>query len=73
MFCSLLLSAVLFLNEITAMYVVSNLAMSVVRSTREHQAVVRICSAAEVVSFFLFVKWSVDHLFSDKKGGGVRA
>ncbi len=66
--CSLLLSAVLFLNEVTAMFVVSDLAMSVVRSTREHQAVVRVCSAAEVISFLLFMKSCAEDLFSGRKG-----
>ncbi|MBR6208992.1 MAG: DUF2029 domain-containing protein [Oscillospiraceae bacterium] len=55
LFCSLLLSVVLFLNEVTAMYVISQLASAAVRSTREHNAVVRTCSLAETVSFFLFV------------------
>ncbi len=54
LFCSLLLSAILFLNEITAMYVISNLASAAVRSTREHRAVVTACSLAETVSFLYF-------------------
>jgi len=53
--CSLLLSAVLFLNEMTAMFVISDLASAVVRSSREHRDVVRLCSALETASFVYFV------------------
>lgn len=55
MFCSLLLSCVVFLNECTAMYVVSELASSAVRGGREHNAVVLICSVAETLSYFVFL------------------
>ena len=50
-----LLSAVLFLNEMTAMYVISKLASAVVRGGREHNAVVAACSAMETLSFVYFV------------------
>lgn len=53
--CSLVLSCVLFLNEMSAMYVVSNMAMDVVRSGREHVDTMRLCSFAEVLSFLYFV------------------
>lgn len=52
--CAMLLSAVLFLNEMCAMYVVSDVAMSVVRSGREHNNVVRLCALAETASFLYF-------------------
>ena len=52
--CSLLLSVVVFLNEATAMYVVSELAASTVRGGREHNTVVTVCSFAEVLSFGYF-------------------
>ncbi len=58
LFCSLLLSVILFLNEVTAMYVISNLASAAVRSTREHSAVVTACSLVETVSFLYFA-WVV--------------
>lgn len=53
--CALMLSAVLFLNEMSAMYVVSNMAMDVVRSGREHVDTVRLCAFAEVLTFLYFV------------------
>ena len=62
LFSALLLSVVLFLNEVTAMFVVSQMAMSAVRSTPEHQAVVRICSLAETASFFVFMKFLAESL-----------
>ncbi len=52
--CSLLLSTVLLLNEMTAMYVISNLASAIVRGGREHLSVVTACSIMGTVSFFLF-------------------
>jgi len=55
LFSALLLSTVLFLNEITAMYVISQLATAVVRSSREHNSVVTACSLAETVSFVCFL------------------
>ena len=56
--CALLLSLVLFLNEMSAMYVVSNMAMSVVRSGREHTETMRLCALAEVLTFLYFT-WVV--------------
>ena len=53
--CSLALSAVVFLNEMTAMYVISRLASSVVRGGAEHAAVVRVCSAAECIVYAIFI------------------
>lgn len=53
--CALVLSSVLFLNEMSAMYVVSNMAMDVVRSGREHVETMRLCAFAEVLSFLYFV------------------
>lgn len=44
----MLLSAITFLNEMTAMYVVSNAAMSIVRGSMEHNWVIHLCSLAEV-------------------------
>ena len=52
--CSLALSVIVFLNEITAMYVISQLAFSVVRGGQEHSTVVKVCSFAETVSFGFF-------------------
>ena len=74
LFCSMLLSVVLFLNEMTAMYVVSNVAMAVVRGGREHQAVVSLCSGAETISFVLFAHTVISYVFYDlRKGGAARA
>ncbi len=67
--CSLLLSAVLFLNEMTAMYVISNLASAVVRGGREHNDVVRLCSALETASFVWFAHVSREYVFRVRPGG----
>ena len=63
------LSAVLFLNEMTAMYVISDLASAVVRGGREHNDVVRICSAMETASFVLFVHVCREFLSCNERGG----
>ena len=52
--CSLLLSVTLFLNEASAMYVISSLASAVVRGGREHNTVVAVCSFAETGFFMYF-------------------
>ena len=52
--CSLLLSLAAFLNEMCAMYVISDLAMAVVRSGTEHQNMVHLCAVLETASFFYF-------------------
>jgi len=52
--CSLMLSVTVFLNEVTAMYVISDLASAVVRGGREHNTVVAVCSFAETASFAYF-------------------
>ena len=65
--CSLALSVVLFLNEITAMYVISQLATAVVRSSREHNSVVTACALAETVSFAYFLYVTVDGFFRERK------
>ena len=67
--CSLLLSTVLFLNEMTAMYVISNLASAVVRGGREHNDVVRLCSALETASFVWFAHVSREYVFRVRPGG----
>ena len=54
LFCALVLSVIMFLNEATAMYVVSSLASATVRGGREHNTVVAVCSFAETVSFVYF-------------------
>ena len=71
--CSILLSSVLFLNEMSAMYVISNLASAVVRGGREHNAVVSACSTMETASFayFTYVAW--DCLIGPRKGGEADA
>ena len=51
---ALFLTVVVFCNEMTAMYVVSGAAASVVRSGREHLAMVETCSLAETASFLYF-------------------
>ena len=74
LFCSMLLSVVLFLNEMSAMYVISNLASSVVRGGREHQAVVAVCSGWETVSFVVFANVAVSYVFKGaQKGGPIHA
>lgn len=67
--CSLALSVVLFLNEMTAMYVVSDLAASVVRSGKEHQAVTAICSMAETALFIYSAYASIEHVFRAERRG----
>jgi Gpi18-like mannosyltransferase len=69
LFCALLLSVTVFLNEMTAMYVISNLASAVVRGGREHSDVVRICSAAETISFLWFAHICREFVFRDDRGG----
>ena len=69
LFCALLLSVTMFLNEMTAMYVISNLASAVVRGGREHSDVVRICSAAETISFLWFAHICREFVFRDDRGG----
>ena len=69
LFCALLLSVVVFLNEMTAMYVISKLASAVVRGGREHNGVVRICSAAETISFLWFAHVCREFAFRDERGG----
>ncbi len=69
---SLLLSSVLFLNEMTAMFVVSNTAMSAVRSSREHLSVVTVCSYAEVITFLYFLKVCIDRLLAFLRIGGAK-
>lgn len=69
--CSLLLSAVLFLNEMTAMYVISDLASAVVRGGREHQAVVTLCAEAETASFMIFAWFTAASVFNGRGKGGV--
>ncbi len=69
--CSMLLSAVLFLNEMTAMYVISNLASAVVRGGREHNAVVAACSALETASFIYFSHVAISFLQGKKERGGA--
>ena len=71
--CSMLLSAVLFLNEMSAMYVISRLASSVVRGGREHNAVVAACSAMETLSYIYFVSVAWDHIVSFERGGDADA
>ena len=63
--CSLALSAVLFLNEMTAMYVISALASSVVRGSAEHAAVVRVCSFAETALFVYYLNLVIKRIFGD--------
>ena len=54
LFASLLLSAVVFLNEAEAQFALSKLAESVVRGGKEYNAVLRAGSVAEVTTFFWF-------------------
>ena len=55
---SLLLTVTTFLNEMTAMYVVSDLASSVVRGGREHNGLLKFCSFLET-GFCLYLGWVV--------------
>ena len=70
LFCSLLLSVTVFLNEATAMYVISNLASAVVRGGREHNTVVAVCSLAETVSFGYFAYLCFAWLAGSRRKGG---
>lgn len=69
--CSMLLSAVVFLNETSAMYVISRLASSVVRGTGEHKALVAVCSAAETASYGCFIAVCIQSLFKNIAGEGT--
>ena len=70
--CSLLLSVVVFLNEATAMYVISKLASATVRGGREHNTVVTVCSFAETASFayFAYLCATVGRRLSRKEENG---
>ena len=67
--CSLLLSVTLFLNEASAMYVISDLASAVVRGGREHNTVVTVCSFSETV-FFAYYAYCCTRSFlgNEEKG-----
>ncbi len=52
-----------FLNEMTAMYVVSKAAMSIVRGSVEHTATLRLCALCEVGVCVYFVYLTLDVLF----------
>lgn len=69
--CSMVLSVTTFLNEMTAMYVISELASAVVRGGKEHNTVVALCSFAETAGFGYFA-WVVYACFvkRDTQGGG---
>ncbi len=71
--CSLALSAVVFLNEMTAMYVISKLASAVVRGGAEHSAVVRVCSAAECIVYALFIHVLHSDLSEKREEGMIDA
>lgn len=68
----LLLSAILltlaaFLNEMTAMYVVSEGAINVIRGGREQNEIIRFCSALEVASFAYYCKVLYNLIFGKEE------
>ena len=71
---ALLFTVTTFLNEMMAQYVVSNEAMNIIRGGREHNAVLRFWSLAEVVVciYFGFVVADMFHDIKGKLGGLVR-
>lgn len=67
----MLLSSVTFLNEMNAMYVVSNAATSVVRGSMEHNWIIHLCALAEVAVCVYLVHLCIDIWFrGEKKGKG---
>ena len=60
------LTTTTFLNEMTAMYVVSNVATAVVRGQREHTEMVRLCSLLETVGCLYFLWVCIDMLLRVK-------
>ena len=70
---ALMLSVTVFLNEVTAMYVISNLAASAVRGGREHSTVVAVCSFAETACFLYFARLCADALPAFRKGEAEHA
>ncbi len=60
------LTTTTFLNEMTAMYVVSNAAMPVVRGQREHTEMIRLCSLLETVGCLYFLWVCIDLLYQVK-------
>lgn len=60
------LTTTTFLNEMTAMYVVSDIATAVVRGQREHTEMVRLCSFLETVSCLYFLWVCIDLLYRVK-------
>lgn len=61
----MLLSSVTFLNEMNAMYVVSQAAMSIVRGSMEHNWIIHLCSLAEVGLCVYLVYLCADIWFHD--------
>ena len=70
--CSLLLSVTLFLNEASAMYVISSLASAAVRGGREHNTVVKVCSSAETAFFMYFAYCCVQSMRRENGKGEKR-
>ena len=66
---ALLFTVTTFLNEMMAQYVVSKGAMEVIRGGREHNDVVRLCSALETASFVWFAHVSREYVFRVRPGG----
>lgn len=59
----MLFSSVTFLNEMNAMYVVSDAAMSIVRGSVEHNWIIHLCALAEVAVCLYLVHLCVDIWF----------
>lgn len=65
----MLFSSVTFLNEMTAMYVVSQGAMDIVRGSVEHNWIIRLCALGEVCVCLYLVYLCVDLCFQIRKDG----
>lgn len=63
----MLFSSVTFLNEMTAMYVVSQGAMDIVRGSVEHNWIIRLCALGEVCVCLYLVYLCVDLCFRIRK------
>lgn len=65
----MLFSSVTFLNEMTAMYVVSQGAMDIVRGSAEHNWIIHLCALGEVCVCVYLVYLCIDLCFQIRKDG----
>gem|GEM_PF-708826 len=67
--CALLLTVTTFMNEVVAMYVVSEGAIHAIRGGNTHNAFISACSAGEVLTALYLTAVTYRHMTGLKKGG----